>query len=159
MTEAWFHLPSKMYCDGVAGDLLARHRDEFAFRNIDYSENLDSLQRIYNFIERSHLDGDYTLFVTVSPIPLQTTFSEDDIVVANATSKATLRAAAAEFCRANSKAVYFPSYEIAMYSDPALVWRPDGLHIDKACIRHITGVFSSQYTDRNRRVRNNTTPG
>jgi hypothetical protein len=148
MTEAWFHEPSGMYCDGVAGDLLARHRKQFTYRNIGFRENYESLQRIYDFIARLHVDGDYSLFVTVSPVPLQTTFSETDVVVANSASKTTLRAVAAEFCNANEKAVYFPSYEMAMFSAPHLVWRPDRVHILHECVKHITSVFEHRYTDR-----------
>lgn len=148
LTEAWYHEPSKMYCNAAGGDVLARHRDQFSFHRLGFEENYKSLQRILDFIARAHSTGDYCVFVTVSPVPLQTTFSNQDIVVANAGSKATLRVVAEEVCKANDKAVYFPSYEVAMLSDPARVWRSDRLHIQKDCVSHITSVFVRRYTDR-----------
>lgn len=148
LTEAWFHTPSGMVCDGISGDLLARHRDEFTFRRIGFGENLESLRRIAALIEERHGDGDYALFVTVSPVPLLSSFSGQDVVVANTGSKATLRAVAEEFCASTPKAVYFPSYEIGMYSQEELVWRPDRIHVLKDCVKHITSVFVRHYTDR-----------
>ena len=148
LTEAWYHEPSGLYCSGVAGDVLGRYRKDFTFRRIGFHENYESLQRIYDFIARKHETGDYTLFVTVSPVPLQATFTDQDVVVANNGLKATLRAVADEFCQANAKAVYFPSYEMGVFSEQSLVWRPDRLHILKDCVRHITHVFVRRYTDR-----------
>jgi hypothetical protein len=148
LTEAWYHEPSGMYCNGVSADVLARYRNQFSFRRIGFEENVQSLRRMLDFIRQVHVTGDYSVFVTVSPVPLQATFSDRDIVVANTGSKAILRAVAEEVCTADQKAVYFPSYEIAMLSDPSLVWRPDRLHIQKECVRHIVDVFTRRYTDR-----------
>jgi len=85
------------------------------------------------------------MVVTVSPVPLQVTFSGKDIVVANMDSKATLRAAAAEFVRKHDNAHYFPSYEMVVYSHTKLAWRPDRLHVNKGMVGRIVSQFIDAY--------------
>lgn len=48
---------------------------------------------------------------TVSPIPLNFTFTDNDIVVANKYSKSMLRASVEQFID-NKNIFYFPSFEI-----------------------------------------------
>lgn len=146
LTEAWFHRPSGMYCNSVVGESLVRRKDEFEFHFIGFEQNLAALTRLYECVERHHVTGDFNFVVTVSPVPLNQTFTDCDIVLANAQAKATLRAVAGEFCAGRRRAVYFPSYEIAMYSDPSLVWRPDRIHIQPECVKHIVGTFTRHYT-------------
>lgn len=147
LAEAWYHLPSGMYCNGVTGDVLVRNRDEFEFRFIGFQENYEALERLYRCVERHHSTGDFNFVVTVSPVPLTQTFTDKDIVVANSQAKATLRTVAGEFCARQPRATYFPSYEIAMHSDPASVWRPDRIHVQPECVKHIVGTFQSHYTE------------
>ena len=145
LCEAWYHKPSGLYCNSVAGDVLARRREDFEFRVLGYEENLASLEAIGDSIARHHVDGLYRLVVTVSPVPLLSTFSDDDIVVANCRAKTTLRAVAAAFCERHPDAIYFPSFEIAMFSNPDLVWRPDRLHVRPECVAHITETFIDRF--------------
>lgn len=145
LSEAWYHKPSELYCNAVAGDVLARQRKDFEFREVSYEQNLASLRAIVACLRRHHATGRYRLIVTVSPVPLQSTFGEDDIVLANFRAKATLRATADAICREAEEAIYFPSYEIAMFSDPALVWRPDMVHIQPQCVAHITETFINRF--------------
>jgi hypothetical protein len=146
LTEAWFHKPSGMYCNSVSASVIARRRNEFELRVIGIDENRRALASIYESIKRHHA-GPFTLFLTVSPVPLSATFSDSDIVIATARSKATLRAVAEEFAEEHGDVCYFPSYEIAMYSNPAMVWRPDRLHIQGGCVEHIVSVFLENYVD------------
>lgn len=145
LCEAWYHKPSGMYCNSIAGDILARKKKDFEFRLLGYNENLAALRSIGECISRHHSTGDYRLIVTVSPVPLQSTFTDDDIVVANYRSKAMLRSVADAFCEEHSNALYFPSYEIAMFSNSELVWRPDRVHIQPTCVAHITETFIERF--------------
>jgi len=145
LTEAWFHKPSGMYCNSVSAGVIARRREEFELRVIDFDENRRALTSIYESIKRHHQTGRVTFFLTVSPVPLSATFSDKDIVVANARSKATLRTVAEEFAEEHDDVFYFPSYEIAMYSNPTMVWRPDRIHIQGECVKHIVSVCMEHY--------------
>lgn len=145
LAEAWWHRPSGMFCNSIAGDVAARNRDDFEFHFIGYDENLASLERLYRCLQSHHRTGDFHLLVTVSPVPLTQTFTSDDIVVANSRAKSTLRAVAGAFCDRHANATYFPSYEVAMFSDPAVVWKADTVHVLPECVKHIISTFSEQY--------------
>jgi hypothetical protein len=145
LTEAWFYKPHDLYANTVPSDVLGRHKDKFEMRQIGYAENLSKLEAIYTLLRKHHVDGDFHFVVTVSPVPLSSTFTMQDIVVANMTAKSTLRTAAVEFAKGKDNVSYFPSYEIAMYSNRDLVWRPDRIHVNAECVRFIVQTFRNAY--------------
>lgn len=106
LTEAWWLATGGWACQGpaVIGDatheLLAPHA-------VTYDENVANLREIVRML------GDKQVVLTVSPVPLGRTWTGQDVVVANATSKATLRAAAAAIVAAHDHVHYWPSWEIA----------------------------------------------
>jgi hypothetical protein len=147
LTEGWFYKPAQLYANTVPADLLVRNKDDFEFRQIGFNENLSMLESLYNIICKHHIDGEFHLFLTVSPVPLRHTFTQEDIVVANMYAKSTLRTVAEEFSKEKKNITYFPSYEVAMYSNRDLVWRPDRIHINKECVRFIVQTFRNNYMD------------
>ena len=64
-------------------------------------------------------------------MPLTFPYQARDVIVANAEGKAILRAAVAEFCAAHPEVICFPSHEMAMGADPAVVYRGDKRHITR----------------------------
>lgn len=143
-TESWFHKPSGFHANKVPGPVLVRRRGEFELRMISYAETLACLAEIRSLIQR-HRSTPFQMVVTVSPVPLSRTFTADDMIVANMNSKSTLRAAAGEFCRLSPDIHYFPSYEMATYSDPNLAWRPDRVHVQPQMVLHIVRTFTDTY--------------
>ena len=79
--------------------------------------------------------------VTVSPVPLEATFTGQDVVLANTLSKAVLRATAGACTRPHENVHYFPSYDIVMNSDKAAAWRKDGRHVRRPFVRQIMELF------------------
>jgi GSCFA family len=142
LCEAWFDTRSEAYLDVTPPRPLApADRGRFEFRFVDYETNLRALEDIHGIIRRCKGDDDFELILTVSPIPLVATFTKSDIVVANAEAKAILRAAAGEAARRFSAVTYFPAYEIAVNSEPAATWMPDGLHVQRSMANHIVATF------------------
>lgn len=109
--------------------------NRFAFKRLGYAENLANLESIHALLRQYGRPG-HKVVVTVSPVPLMTTFTEDDVVVANTYSKSTLRAVATDFAGAHANVDYFPSYEITMNSRKPAVWMEDK--------RHVRGPFAVQ---------------
>jgi hypothetical protein len=144
MTEAWFHKPSGFYANRLTSKLMARRPDDFDLRLIDHDQTVQALEDIWALLRRVCATG-VQLVVTVSPVPLDTTFTDQDIVVANAASKATLRAAAAAFCDGRDGVSYFPSYELAMMSKARRTWRADRIHVHPALVAHIVERFAAAY--------------
>ncbi len=99
-------------------------------------------------VRRHHRDGDFQFVVTVSPVPLQATFTDQDVIVANAESKAVLRAAAGAFARRHDNVSYFPSYEMVTHSHPDFALRPDRAHVEWAMVDRIMSSFIDAYPPR-----------
>jgi hypothetical protein len=144
MTEAWFHRPSGFYVNRLTSKLMARRPDDFELRLVDHGQTVKALEDIRALLRRVCRPGVH-LVVTVSPVPLDTTFTEQDIVVANAASKATLRAAAATFCDGRRDVSYFPSYELVTMSKPKRSWRADRIHVHPALVAHVVERFVAAY--------------
>jgi len=141
LTEGWIHRPTGLAVNAMEVRLLRRHRDAFALHLMEFKDVMRALEEMHDLLGAEHADGDFHLFLTVSPVPFRATLTKEDVIQANATSKATLRTAAATFARRHANVHYFPSYEIVTYSDPARAWRPDRIHIEPGMVDHITERF------------------
>lgn len=148
LIEAWFHKPTGFYVNAPNAGSLARRADEFEFRLSTVDGALACLEEIRSLLHRHHIDGGFEIVITVSPVPMSATFTDKDILIANADSKSTLRAAAAIFAERHERVHYFPSYEMTAYSAPDLAWRPDRLHVGREMVRRIVAAFMDTYYDR-----------
>lgn len=54
----------------------------------------------------------FRVLLTVSPVPLTATYTEDHVLLATTYSKSVLRAVVGAFCDKNENIAYFPSYEM-----------------------------------------------
>jgi hypothetical protein len=145
LVEAWFHKPSGLYANCIDPKALARHSDEFELHLLDLPDTVQCLEEIYTLLHDKHETGNFRLIITVSPVPLLSTFTTEDVVIANATSKAILRASAAEFVSRHKDTDYFPSYEMVSYSARELAWRPDQIHVNSDMVSHIVSTFCKTY--------------
>lgn len=145
LNESWLHKPSGFHCNRINPHILARRADEFELHFLDFADTLFCLNDIRRMLKLYHRTGDFMLVVTVSPVPLQVTFSGADVVIANERSKAILRAAADSFCNSAPDTRYFPSYELVRFSAPELAWRPDRVHVQPAMVEHVVETFCGAY--------------
>lgn len=107
-------------------------------------DNRDELEIVSAYVET--LAPAIPIIVTVSPVPLRATFTEENVVVANARSKATLVLAAAEFAQAHDDVFYFPSYEIATATSPN-PYEKDNRHVTDETVEAIMRVFFATYAE------------
>lgn len=111
LTECWMsRLDGAAYplAPGVSGGTFdpARH----AFVNLTVEEVSKDLQA---FLAKLRLvNPKARLILTVSPVPLAATYSDEHVLVATTYSKSVLRVAAEMTERAHEGVLYFPSYEI-----------------------------------------------
>lgn len=137
LVEAWYDHETELVLNSAPDPrAIRRDRDRFSFVKLNFSDNLENLEAIRAVLSNVCKPG-FRMVVTVSPVPLMRTFTDQDIIVANCYSKSTLRSAAQEFADRHDNVAYFPSYEIAINSDPKEVWHPT----DR---RHVNGAFSKQ---------------
>lgn len=111
LTEAWQDIASGLVfpsCPGTrAGEFdPAKHQ----FVNFDVTEVYEDLAWCLNFVREVNPGMKWIL--TVSPVALAATATENHVLVATSISKSTLRVAADLICKSFSNCEYFPSYEI-----------------------------------------------
>ena len=144
LIEVWFDKENNLYLNNIPHPrLLSKYPNRFEVRFLDFDENLQVLESLYKLLLKHN--NNINIVVTVSPIPLQTTFSKDDVVVANMFSKSTLRAVATKWAELHENVHYFPSYEIALLSDQKLVWESDRRHLKGPVTQYIMEVFKKYY--------------
>lgn len=145
LIEAWYHKPSALYANAPDAKVLARHAAEFQLRVLEVPDVLECLDGIRDLLLRHHETGDFSMVVTVSPVPLSTTFTAHDVLIANTESKAVLRAAASSFAARHEQVFYFPSYEMVTYANPEVAWREDRLHVHGKAVKRIVDAFTKAY--------------
>ncbi len=145
LVEVWYDKTTERHLNAAPSEVLSGNLGRFECRITDYAENLEALRHLIRYI-REKAGPDIKIIVTVSPVPLNATFSGQDIVIANTFSKAVLRVVAQRLCDEDPLIDYFPSYEIVMNSNTDLAWLPDRRHVRREIVDHILSLFKAHYT-------------
>jgi len=147
LVEGWRDTQTGLYTNMAPLPAMLRdHPNRFRFEITSYDENREALAEIHALLS-AHGHADTQIVVTVSPVPLMATFGGRDVVVANTHSKALLRALAEEWSTLHTNVHYFPSFEIATFSDPALVWEEDLRHVKGQATQTIIRWFLQHYME------------
>ncbi len=146
MTETWMDEQSAAILPTPPQPLqIKRFPDRFSFFNADYDSVSAALRATINKIAR-HNAKDPWIILTVSPVPMGSTFTAKDVIVANSYSKATLVSAAQSVAAAYPKVDYFPSYEMIVNSSRD-IWFPDAIHIRPEYVAEVMKSFLGSYLD------------
>jgi hypothetical protein len=124
--------------------LLARAGDRFGFETLDLETCEEAVKETIAIL-KTHGKPEQRIVMTVSPVPLGRTFTDQDIIVANMTSKSTLRVVAMRQAEQTEGLDYFPSYEAVVTSDPLLSWQRDRRHVSDAVVGQIIETFLQRY--------------
>jgi len=147
LVEIWRDLEADVYTNSTpVPELLQTQPGRYEFHLTSFAENWANLEAIHALLSRCG-HPDLRIVITVSPVPLMTTFSTMDVVVANTYAKSLLRAVAQEWAAAHGNVDYFPSYEIVLNSDRAAAWEADLRHVKGAGAQHIMELFVQSYLD------------
>lgn len=146
LVECWHDEATGEYLNRFPGmTALKSNPDRFTLHVLDYQDIYDGLVRTYDTIAR-HNDR-FKMLVTVSPVPLDRTFRDSDILVANCYSKSVQRAAVEAFVQSHP-VDYFPSYEIVTLTDSAYAWGDqDYRHVRGEMVDRLMGRVLERYTD------------
>lgn len=141
LTEAW-----KFAHSGEFTSVAPYRIDPSVLRphELTVAENVAELERLYSVFRRFR--PSIKLIISVSPVPLNKTFStRHHVVTANCLSKATLRVAAEEFCNCHpDSAFYFPAFETVMYGtrNP---WEKDMRHVSAEAVDRVMQLFRTMF--------------
>ncbi|OGO54970.1 MAG: hypothetical protein A2V85_09725 [Chloroflexi bacterium RBG_16_72_14] len=115
------------------------------FHRLTVAEMLADLERIRTVI-RERIGAE--MVVTVSPVPLHTTFTPLDVRIANMESKSRIRAAVSEFVDRHPDVHYFHSYEMTVTAErQSDYFREDGRHVHRHAVRYIVSEFLRLFAD------------
>jgi hypothetical protein len=147
LVEVWRDLDADTYLNTTPPPAaIASYPGRYEFYVSNFAENFANLERIHDLLRRfGHPDT--KIIVTVSPVPLMVTFTQQDIIVANTYSKSLLRTAAQEWAAAHDNVHYFPSYEIVMNSARDAAWLEDLRHVQGRLVNHIMDIFLRHYLE------------
>ena len=110
LTETWRNDVDDVFpvCPGtLVGEFDATaHR----FVNCSFEDVIADLEAVERLLES--INSSLRLVLTVSPVPLTATASDEHVLVASTYSKSVIRAAIGQFCSARERVTYFPSYEL-----------------------------------------------
>ena len=146
LVEVWYDLIACRYLNISPPKTAVRNEpDRFSVHILSYEEVKHYLKGAIDLLQRFGRD-DLRMILTVSPVPLAVTFNGQDVMVANAYSKAALRAVAQEIVMGEPSADYFPSYESVVLSDRGLAWQDDLRHVTKEMISLNVSRMIAKYT-------------
>jgi GSCFA family len=144
LTEAWASkLDGAVYpgCPGTIRGTYDPGRHEFV--NFMVADIRDDLERAFALV-RSHSPG-CRFIVTVSPVPLVATATDEHVLVATTYSKSVLRAAAGELAGAHTDVRYFPAYEIVTGPQaPYEFFEPDRREVSKLGVQTVMSALFGQ---------------
>jgi len=146
LVEAWYDKQSELYLNLPPHPrALTRFPNRFELRVLDYNEILSKLDELHSIIER-FCKPSVKILITVSPVPLEATFRNQDVLIANTYSKAVQRAAVEQFIYQHDNIDYFPSFECVALGNPNHNWSGDYRHVNPHVVRLIMGTVMSKYT-------------
>ncbi len=145
LTETWLDRTTRLALAEVPSPrLLKQYGNRFACKVLTYPECAAVIKSIYTIL-RKYDKPDLKIVITVSPVPLERTFSDQDVIVANMMSKSTLRSVAGAFAAVTNGVDYFPSLEAVMFSAPNLVWMKDQRNMEYFMVDRIISEFVHRY--------------
>ncbi len=145
LTETWVDQRTLLPLNQPPSPIsLKSDKDRYRFYNARHGDVVHELNRLLAIV-RAATARSPKIVLTVSPVPLQSTWTGKDVVVANSYSKSTLRSAVDEVVEANEDVDYFPSYEIVTNSERACAWEDDCQHVKRGMVEFIMRNFSETF--------------
>ncbi len=143
LSEVWYDHKFNTYTNISPNEASINEPERFSFKVINYNENISALEQlillVHKIVPNAHI------LLTVSPVPLNATFVERDVLISNSYSKSCLRAAVEELYWKYDFTDYFPSYEMVTLSDYNIVWESDRRHVKSEFVSQIMDNFLSNY--------------
>jgi len=147
LSEVWEHKNSKrtLCAHPKYGlrNVTSNGLQNVTFNNSTRADNLRNLTLICKLIQRHNPDA--SIIFTVSPVPLNKTFTEKPLAEANAISKGKLQWAAKKVVSKFSNASYFDSFEYCMSIPSKKRYREDKRHVRPEVVAGVISRFEDQF--------------
>jgi len=123
----------------------------YRFHNLSYGDILSDLQAFRDRLRS--VNPTARILLTVSPVPLTATATNDHVLVATTYSKSVLRAVAGEMAGDFDDVFYFPSYEIiSSHPSRGVYFNPDLRSVNQCGVDYVmshffTGALAEEFED------------
>ena len=141
LVEAWYDEKTEMYLNRMPMPLIRKQPDRYTFRRMEVEDSFSILDKAVAELTGA---GVGKILFTVSPVPLGTTFTGKDVVVANSFSKAALRVCAQKLMEKYPQVDYYPSFELVS-SGGLDSFNEDNIHVKPPIVRRATGHMLEAY--------------
>ncbi|MGF1446311.1 MAG: GSCFA domain-containing protein [Pikeienuella sp.] len=142
--ETWFDRRTKLaLTTPPLKRLFDAEPDRFSFRRLLFNEVAAHLKAICARLKREA--PKQKIVLAVSPVPIERTYTGQDVIVANLSSKSVLHAAAVECAGSMEGVDYAPIYETVTTSEPGKVWMPDRRTVRDEIVLAFTRAFVEAY--------------
>ena len=158
LTEAWVDKRDGTVYPTAPGTIAGTFDPElFEFKNFTFNEVMDDFLRFRQVILRRNNRARF--LVTVSPVPLTATASNEHVLAATTYSKSVLRAVAGELSQKFADVDYFPSYEIiASHFSRGAFYENNLRSIQTAGVENVMRIFFEAHGVSHMRMENTSTP-
>ncbi|MFC0158020.1 GSCFA domain-containing protein [Mameliella alba] len=148
LTEAWKSKDSGRVYPVCPGVYSTDPGFEYEFINYSFSQVKFAMQEFLNRF--SNVNREAKVLLTVSPVPLTATYSDDHILVATTHSKSILRAVCSELTEEYNNVFYFPSFEMIAnpYTERSSYVTENLREVRTDEIETVMGFFDSEYLNK-----------
>lgn len=145
LTEAWIDRRGGRVFPTAPGTIAGEYDPEIhAFKNFTYGEIHDDFEAFLALLRG--WNPRVRIILTVSPVPLTATASDDHVLVATTYSKSVLRAVAGHLAASHDHIDYFPSYEmVASPFSKGFFYDANLRTVNPAGVAQVMRVFFEQH--------------
>lgn len=144
LIETWIDQETgRSICQAPSPRVRANFPGRFTRKVLSFAEAYDCASQILSLLRASGAEKRF--LITVSPVPLARTFTDQDVIIANCHSKSLLRTVAQEIVNANADVDYFPSYETVIFTRSDLAWGDDLRHVRDELVAQIIARVGHAY--------------
>jgi len=144
LVEVWRDLQSGLRINVAPLAAIDLEPERFVLEVLSYDEIFAELEAIHALLS-ANCPRDFKMLVTVSPVPLHATFRPEDVMTANAYSKAVQRAALEAFVLRHENVDYFPSFETVTLTDRRVAFDRDNRHVQRGVVARVVDRFVTAY--------------
>ena len=144
LVEAWYDKAAGLYLNRIPPPpVLLADRDRFELHILEVDETQRLFERMVDALEAV---GVSKIILTVSPVPLEATYSGRDCAMANVFSKSVLVVCATSLSHRHPNIEYFPGYEIVTSAGRAF-FETDFVHVRDDVVDLVTSYLIDRYAN------------
>jgi GSCFA family protein len=143
LTEGWESIEDNTMYPMAPGTLAGSYDPaRYRFHNLRHGEILEDMETFWHRLKS--VNPGARMLLTVSPVPLTATATENHVLPATIYSKSVLRAVAGDLAEDHDEIHYFPSYEIiSSHPSRGMFFNPDQRTVNAFGVNYVMTHFFS----------------